>query len=103
MSNVQHSHTVLKTSQNTSPKSFITHSLTHIHTNKFFYPKRQGASTLYTADRVSWRDLAGLAQGLLVHLDKPVMWRDLASLAPKKKIRQHPLDKLRLSVQFFRF
>ena len=102
MSNVQPSHTVLKTSQRTSPKSLITHSLTHIHANKFFYPKHQDASTLYTTDRLLWRDLAGLAQGLLIYSNKPVVWRDLANLA-RKKIRQYPLDKLRFLVRFFRF
>ena len=36
MSNVQPSHTV-KRLRAPPPKSIITHSLTHIHTNKFFF------------------------------------------------------------------
>ena len=72
------------------PKSLITHSLTHIHSNKFFCLKHQDASTLYTTDRLSWRNLAGLAQGLLFYSNKPVMWRDLANLAPEKKFGSTP-------------
>ena len=53
--------------------------------NKFSYLKHHDASTLYTTDQLSWRDLAGLAQGLLIYSNKPVMWRDLANLAPEKK------------------
>ena len=58
--------------------------------NKFFYLKHHDASTLYTTDRLSWRDLTGLAQGLLIYSNKPVMWQDLANLTPEKKFGSTP-------------
>ena len=51
---------------------------------------------MYTTDRLSWRDLAGLAQGLLIYSDKPVMWPDLANLAPEKKNSSAPPGQITL-------
>ena len=35
------------------------------------------------------------------YLNEPVKWQDLACVAIRKKICQHPMDILCLSVQFF--
>ena len=97
MSNVQHSRTVLKTSQNTSPQS--THNpFLHSHSCEqvLSVPKHHDVGTWYITDRLSWRDLAGLAQGLVIYSDKPVMWRDLANLAPEKKNSSAPPGQITL-------
>ena len=76
---VQHLNTVLKTSKTPPPISFITDSLFHTHTNRFSYAKYHDKNALHTTNRLSWRDLAGSAQGLSFYLNEPVKRRDLAS------------------------